>query len=179
MPQLSLALKKHHYCFYQKRRIVRIIAQSRTKNCQRSPNLAKSKKKNLPWSDCVQKKSVRYYVGQVINVFEDDDVIFRFLKRSYHSALVSGRPAFIFPEDTNDASEFTHNLEDIVFKLPVPLKKGGTKRCRQKLQPSIVNFLFFGEQHDYRTKIGLCLRISHRVLSATHKILHALPINYP
>ena len=36
--------------------IVRIIAQPRTKNCPRSPNLAKSKKKNLPWSDCVQKK---------------------------------------------------------------------------------------------------------------------------
>ena len=65
------------------------------------------------------KKSVRYYVGQVINVFEDGDVTFRFLKRSYHSALVSERPTFIFPEDTNDASEFTHNLEDIVFKLPV------------------------------------------------------------
>ena len=76
------------------------------------------------------KKSVQYYVGQVINVFEDGDVTFRFLKRSYHSALVSERPTFIFPEDTNDASEFTHNLEDIVFKLP--LKKGGTKRCRQK-----------------------------------------------
>ena len=70
------------------------------------------------------KKSVRYYVGQVINVFEDGDVTFRFLKRSYHSALMSERPTFIFPEDTNDASEFTHNLEDIVFKLPVPLKKG-------------------------------------------------------
>ena len=70
------------------------------------------------------KKSVRYYVGQVINVFEDGDVTFRFLKRFYHSALVSKRPTFIFPEDTNDASEFTHNLEDIVFKLPIPLKKG-------------------------------------------------------
>ena len=70
------------------------------------------------------KKSVRYYVGQVINVFEDGDVTFRFLKRSYHSALVSERPTFIFPEDTNDASKFTHSLEDIVFKLPVPLKKG-------------------------------------------------------
>ena len=78
------------------------------------------------------KKSVRYYVGQVINVFEDGDVTFRFLKRSYRSALVNERPTFIFPEDTNDASEFTHNLEDIVFKLPVSLKKGETKRCRQK-----------------------------------------------
>ena len=78
------------------------------------------------------KKSVRHYVGQVINVFEDSDVTFRFLKQSYRSALVNKRPTFIFPEDTNDASEFTHNLEDIVFKLPVPLKKGGTKRCRQK-----------------------------------------------
>ena len=78
------------------------------------------------------KKSVRYYVGQVINVFEDGDVTFRFLKQSYHSALVSERRTFIFPEDTNDALEFTHNLEDIVFKLLVPLKKGGTKRCRQK-----------------------------------------------
>ena len=78
------------------------------------------------------KKSVQYYVGQVINVFEDGDVTFRFLKRSYRSALVNERPTFIFPEDTNDASEFTHNLEDIVFKLLVPLKKGETKRCRQK-----------------------------------------------
>ena len=60
------------------------------------------------------KKSVRYYVGQVINIFEDGDVTFKFLKRSYHSALVSEHPTFIFPEDTNDASEFTHNLEDIV-----------------------------------------------------------------
>ena len=41
------------------------------------------------------------------------------------------------------------------------------------------DLLFFGEQHDYRTKIGLCLRISHKILSATHKILHALPIKYP
>ena len=41
------------------------------------------------------------------------------------------------------------------------------------------DLLFFGEQHDYTTKIGLCFRISYRVFSATHKILHALPINYP
>ena len=68
----------------------------------------------------------------MINVFEDGNVTFRFLKRSYQSALVSERPTFIFPEDTNDASEFIHNLEDIAFKLPVPLKKGGTKRSRQK-----------------------------------------------
>ena len=73
------------------------------------------------------KKSVQYYVGQVINVFEDGDVTFRFLKRSYRSALVNERPTFIFPEDTNDASEFTHNLEEIVFKLPVSLKKRGNQ----------------------------------------------------
>ena len=77
-------------------------------------------------------RPIQYYVGQVINVFENGDVTFRFLKRSYHSALVSERPTFIFSEDTNDASKFTQKLEDIVFKLPVPLKKGGTKRCRQK-----------------------------------------------
>ena len=29
----------------------------------------------------------------MINVFEDGDVSYRFLKRSYHSALVSKRPA--------------------------------------------------------------------------------------
>ena len=82
---------------------------------------------------CSKKKcTIRYYVGQVINVFEDGDVTFRFLKRSYRSALVNKRPTFIFSKDTNDAPEFTHNLEDIVFKLPVPLKKGETKRCHQK-----------------------------------------------
>ena len=47
----------------------------------------------------------------MINVFEDGDVTFRFLKQSYHSAMMSERPTFIFPEDTNDASEFTHNLK--------------------------------------------------------------------
>ena len=41
------------------------------------------------------------------------------------------------------------------------------------------DLFFWGKQHNCRPKIGLCLRISHRVLSATHKILHALPINYP
>ena len=81
----------------------------------------------------------------MINVFEDGDVTFRFLKRSYHSALVSERPTFIFLEDTNDTSEFTHNLDDIVFKLPVPLKKGRTKRCQQKFDFS-VNLLSYNPQ---------------------------------
>ena len=83
------------------------------------------------------KKSVRYYVGQVINVFEDGDVTFRFLKMKIFNVLVSELPTFIFPEDTNDTSEFTNNLEDIVFKLPVSLKKGRTKRCRQKFDFSV------------------------------------------
>ncbi|CAK8678003.1 unnamed protein product [Clavelina lepadiformis] len=59
------------------------------------------------------------------------DVTFKFLKRSSHSKLVSERPSFIFPMDT-DESEFTQNLKDIVFKWPVPLNRRGRKRSQQK-----------------------------------------------
>ena len=76
-------------------------------------------------------KREQCYVGQVIDVFEDGDVTFKFLKRSNHSKSVSGHPSYIFPEDT-DESEFTQNLKDIVFTLPAPLNRTGTKRCGQK-----------------------------------------------
>ena len=78
------------------------------------------------------KRSVLYYVGQVIDVFEDGDVTFRFLKRSCQSTSVSERPTYILPKDTDNASEFTQNLDDIVFKLPAPVNRKGTKRCQQK-----------------------------------------------
>ena len=78
------------------------------------------------------KRSVLYYVGQVIDVFEDGDVTFRFLKRSCQSTSVSERPTYILPKDTDSASEFTQNLDDIVFKLPAPANRKGTKRCHQK-----------------------------------------------
>ena len=60
---------------------------------------------------------------KVVIVFEDGNVTFEFLKRSYHPALLSEHPTFIFPENTNDASKFIENLENIVVELPVPLKK--------------------------------------------------------
>ena len=47
------------------------------------------------------KRSVLYYVGQVIDVFEDGDVTFRFLKRSCQSTSVSERPTYILPKDTD------------------------------------------------------------------------------
>ncbi|CAK8676196.1 unnamed protein product [Clavelina lepadiformis] len=77
------------------------------------------------------RKSVQYYFAQVSDVFEDGDVTFKFLKRSSHSKLASERPSFIFSMDT-DESEFTQNLKDIVFKLPVPLNRRGTKRYQQR-----------------------------------------------
>ena len=83
------------------------------------------------YSTTVPHRTVAYYIGQVIDVFEDEGVTFKFLKRSSYSKSVSERPSFIFPEDTHEA-EFTQNLKDIVFKLPAPLNRTGTKRCQQK-----------------------------------------------
>ena len=62
------------------------------------------------------RRSVQHYMGQVINVFEDGDLTFRFLKRSCQSTSVSECPTFILPQDTdNNAFEFTQSLEDNCF----------------------------------------------------------------
>ena len=75
---------------------------------------------------------MQYYIGQVIDVFEDEDVTFKFLKRFSCSKSLSKRPSFIAHEDT-DKSKFTQNLKDIVFKLPAPLNRTGAKHCQQKI----------------------------------------------
>ena len=75
-----------------------------------------------------QKKAQHYIV---IEVFEDGDITFRFLKRCRHSTLTDECATFVFPENSEEA-KFTHSIKDVVIKLPNPVNRRGTKRCQQK-----------------------------------------------
>ena len=76
-------------------------------------------------------KKAQHYIGHVIEVFEDGDITFRFLKRCRHSTLTDECATFVFPENSEEA-KFTHSIKDVVIKLPNLVNRRGTKRCQQK-----------------------------------------------
>ena len=76
-------------------------------------------------------KRKQHYIGKAVDVFDDADITFKFLRRLDHSNLLFERPTFVFPKNFEEL--FTHHMSDIVLKLPVPLNRKDTKRYQQKL----------------------------------------------
>ena len=69
------------------------------------------------------KKSVRFYVGRIIQLDPDNDEVETTFLRSRLS--FNDRKVFLFPEKEDS---YTHKVEDIVMKLPYPTR-GQTSRA--------------------------------------------------
>ena len=80
-------------------------------------------------------KRKQHYIGKAVEVFDDRDITFKFLRHLDHLSLFHEQPTFVFPENSKEL--FTYHMSDTVLKLPVPLNRKGTKRCQQKLIFSI------------------------------------------
>ena len=96
-------------------------------------------------------KRKQHYIGKAVDVFNDGDIIFKFLRRLDHSNLLREQP-FVFPENSKEL--FTYHMSDIVLKLPVPLNRKGTKRCQQKL----IFPIYSSSYTIIRSRIGLLTR---------------------
>ena len=76
------------------------------------------------------KKTLHYYVGQVLRINDDDDEVSSKSLKQDRSRESSGCFMFYMPED---AEICTHGREDIEIILPRPLQNGGTKRSQKRL----------------------------------------------
>lgn len=72
------------------------------------------------------KKSITYYIGQLLEFTENVEMKTKFLRRSSRKDM--NCPSFSFP-DNEDI--FDHEKEDVT-RLPQPFHRGGTKRCSEK-----------------------------------------------
>ena len=72
------------------------------------------------------KKDVTHYVGQIVKI-DEDRITTNFMHRS--DMRRTSFMTFSFPEHKDEDS---HDPEDVVLRLPLPMKYGKTSRCAEK-----------------------------------------------